>query len=78
MQSTTAKFYNRSHDAMIRVYDDAGNVDRDARAQGRFQRVMKPSVQPPSSLVSHKRKKKVSTFLCAPNKIGVPLAKADS
>jgi hypothetical protein len=21
-----AKFYNRSHDAVIRVYDDAGNV----------------------------------------------------
>jgi hypothetical protein len=22
-----AKFYSRSHDAVIRVYDDAGNVD---------------------------------------------------
>ena len=26
---------SRSHDAVIRVYDDAGNVNRNARAQGR-------------------------------------------
>ena len=26
MQSAYAKFYSRSHDAVIRVYDDAGNV----------------------------------------------------
>ena len=31
---------SRSHDAVIRVYDVAGNVIRDARAQGRFQRVV--------------------------------------
>jgi hypothetical protein len=29
-----AKFYSRSHDAVIRVYDQAGNVILDARAQG--------------------------------------------
>jgi hypothetical protein len=33
-----AKFFSRSHDAVIRVYDDAGNVIPNARAQGRFQR----------------------------------------
>jgi hypothetical protein len=33
-----AQFYNRSHDAVIRVYDHAGNNDRNARARGRFQR----------------------------------------
>jgi hypothetical protein len=32
-----AKFYSRSDDAVIRVYDKAGNMDRDARAQERFQ-----------------------------------------
>ncbi len=26
MQSTTRSFYSRSHDAAIRVYDQAGNV----------------------------------------------------
>jgi hypothetical protein len=31
---------SRSHDVVIRVYDDAGNVNRNARAQGRFQRAM--------------------------------------
>jgi hypothetical protein len=25
-QSATQKFFNRSHDAVIRVYDEAGNV----------------------------------------------------
>jgi hypothetical protein len=34
-----AKFRSRSHDAVIRVYDETGNVI--ARAQGRFQRVVK-------------------------------------
>jgi hypothetical protein len=33
-----AKFSSRAHHAVIRVYDDAGNV-MDARAQGRFSRV---------------------------------------
>ena len=28
-----AKFYSRSHDALIRVYDEAGRCDRDAREQ---------------------------------------------
>jgi hypothetical protein len=36
-----AKFRSRSHDAVIRVYDAAGNVI-DARAQGRFQRAITP------------------------------------
>jgi hypothetical protein len=31
-----AKFYSRSHDAVIRVYDEAGNV-RNARAHGGVQ-----------------------------------------
>ncbi len=35
-----AQHYSRSHDAVIRVYDATGNSDRDARAQGRFQRVV--------------------------------------
>jgi hypothetical protein len=30
-----AKFYSRSHDVLIRVYDAAGNGDRDARARSR-------------------------------------------
>jgi hypothetical protein len=35
-----AKFRSRSHDAVIRVYDEAGKRDRNARARGRFQRVV--------------------------------------
>jgi hypothetical protein len=36
-----AMHYSRSHDAVIRVYDAANSViDKDARAQGRFQRVI--------------------------------------
>jgi hypothetical protein len=34
-----AKFYSRSHDAVIRVYDEEQR-DRDARARGRFQSVV--------------------------------------
>jgi hypothetical protein len=34
-----AKFYSRSHDAVIRVYGEGWQCDRDARARGRFQRV---------------------------------------
>jgi hypothetical protein len=33
-----AKHYSRSHDAVIRVYDKAGNVIEDARARGQFQK----------------------------------------
>src|SRR4029453_13803124 len=33
-----AKFYSRSHDAVIRVYDASRQRDRDGRARGRFQR----------------------------------------
>jgi len=32
-----AKFRSRSHDAVIRVYDEAGNVIENARARGQFQ-----------------------------------------
>ncbi|HVD95865.1 MAG TPA: hypothetical protein VNE84_06985 [Candidatus Limnocylindria bacterium] len=39
-------FFSRSHDAVIRVYDQAGNV-RDARARGRFQRVVKQRAATP-------------------------------
>jgi len=35
-----AKFYSRSHDAVIRVYDDAGNVIETHEHAGRFQRVL--------------------------------------
>jgi hypothetical protein len=35
-----AKFYSRSHDAVIRVYDETGNVIEDARARGRVQRAL--------------------------------------
>src|SRR6266404_2765544 len=38
-QSATAKFFRRSHDAVIRVYDEAGNVIEDALPHRRFQRV---------------------------------------
>jgi hypothetical protein len=31
-----ANFYSRSHHAVIRVYDDAGNVNENARARRRF------------------------------------------
>jgi len=31
-----AQFRSRSHNAVIRVYDAAGNVGRNARARGRF------------------------------------------
>jgi hypothetical protein len=36
-----AQHYSRSHDAVISVFDDAWQRDRDARAEGRFQRVVK-------------------------------------
>jgi hypothetical protein len=32
--------FSRSHDAVIRVYDDAGNVVETHEARGRFQRVV--------------------------------------
>jgi hypothetical protein len=35
-----AEHCSRSHDAVIRVYDDAWQRDRGARAQGRFQRAV--------------------------------------
>jgi hypothetical protein len=35
-----ASQYSRSHGAVIRVYDEAGAVIRDARTRGRFQRVV--------------------------------------
>jgi hypothetical protein len=34
-----AKFRSRSHDAVIRVYDDAGNVTQTHEHKGDFQRV---------------------------------------
>jgi hypothetical protein len=36
-----AKFRSRSHDAVIRVYDESGNVIENARAQGRVYRMVK-------------------------------------
>jgi hypothetical protein len=38
-----AKFYSRSHDAVIRVYDETWQRDRNARARRRFPQVLKPS-----------------------------------
>jgi hypothetical protein len=38
-----AKFRSRSHRAVIRVYGEAGNRDRDARARRRFQKVVSPT-----------------------------------
>jgi hypothetical protein len=35
-----AHFYSRSHDAMIRVYDDAGNVIETHEHKRRFQRTV--------------------------------------
>jgi hypothetical protein len=35
-----AQVYSRSHDAVIRVYDAPGNMIENARARGRFQRVV--------------------------------------
>jgi len=35
-----AKHRSRSHNTVIRVYDEAGKRDRDARARGRFQRTV--------------------------------------
>ena len=35
-----AKFRSRSHKAVIRVYDESGQRDRNARTRGRFQDVV--------------------------------------
>src|ERR1700745_3925083 len=40
MQSATRCKRSRSHDAVIRVYDAAGQRDRDARARGQVQKVI--------------------------------------
>jgi hypothetical protein len=57
-----AQHRSRSHDTVIRVYDDAGNVTETHEHAGEFKRVVKSSVQTASPVFSHKRKKKVSTF----------------
>jgi len=36
MQSANAKFYSRSHDVVIRVYDEAGNVIETHEHAGKF------------------------------------------
>ena len=41
-----AKFRSRSHDAVYRVYDAAGQSDRDAGACGRVQRTVKVFIAP--------------------------------
>ena len=35
-----AEHYSSSHNAVIRVYDEAGNAIRNARTRGQFQRVV--------------------------------------
>jgi hypothetical protein len=49
-----AEHRSRSYDAVIRVYDAAGNVHRDARAQGRF-RGVKPLSLAPAEAVAERR-----------------------
>ena len=39
MQSANAKFYSRSHDVVIRVYDAAGNVIETHEHAGDFREV---------------------------------------
>ena len=39
-----AKFYSRSHVAVIRVYDETGNMIQNVRARGRFQTTVAPRV----------------------------------
>ena len=46
-----AEHYSRSHDAVIRVYDEIRQRDRDTRAQRRFQRAV--SVSPASIDACH-------------------------
>src|SRR6516164_4780144 len=41
LPSATQKFYSRSYQAVIRVYDAGTQRDRDAQAQGRVQRMVK-------------------------------------
>jgi hypothetical protein len=36
LRSREANFYNRSHDAVMRVYDDAGNVIEKHEHAGEF------------------------------------------
>ena len=40
MLSATREFYSRSHDIVIRVYDEAGNVIDTHEHKGEFQRVL--------------------------------------
>jgi hypothetical protein len=46
-----AKFSSRSRDAVIRVYDEAGQRDRNARTRGRLQRVGKLQLRPRNALL---------------------------
>jgi len=39
MQSANAKFYSRSHDVVIRVYDEADNVIQTHKHKGDFREV---------------------------------------
>jgi hypothetical protein len=53
---TFAKFYSRSHDAVIRVCDGAGQCDRNARAHGRFQGGIVNGRAPGAARVSGQRR----------------------
>ena len=44
MQSTTPSFYSRSHDAVIRVYDEPGNVIETHGAPGELNKMVKASL----------------------------------
>ena len=61
-----AKFRSRSHDAVIRLYDDARQRDRDARAQGR---VSKSRRVPHAGFRNRRRSLKVSPCLVVEYKV---------
>jgi hypothetical protein len=55
LRNDYAKFYSRSHDAVIRVYVEAGDVIKTHEQASEFQRVVKrlASVQPYSGYFLH-------------------------
>jgi hypothetical protein len=63
------QFYSRSHPCCDSRLRSRWQRDRKARAQGRFQRVVMPSVQSAAPVVSQKRKEKSRLFLTNLSKI---------
>ena len=54
---------SRSHNAVIRVYDAAGNSDRDARTQRRFQRALTRSSLLPNGFSHFKKEAAIKESL---------------